>query len=86
MNNLEYPLPELLNMLIITQAQIKGKRQEGVLAIASSSRSFKKRRVLFLRKKSSGQREKFPRARTQRRDQGKSVSTATKMGIGRGIV
>ena len=44
MNKLECPLLELLNMLITAQAQIKGKRQEGVLAIASSSRSSKKKK------------------------------------------
>ena len=84
MNKLECLLPELLNMLTTAQAQIKGKRQERVLAIASSSRSSKKKKSSSSKKKKLGLKRKFPKASTNRRDQVESVSTGRMMGIRRG--
>ncbi|XP_052172241.1 uncharacterized protein LOC127788167 [Diospyros lotus] len=54
MNKLECWLPELLNMLTIAQAQIKGKKQEGVLAITSSSKTSKRKKSSSKKKKKLG--------------------------------
>ena len=54
MNKLECSLLELLNMLTTAQAHIKGKRQEGVLAIASYLRSSKKKKSSSSKKKKLG--------------------------------
>ena len=64
MNKLECLLLELLNMLTTAQAQIKGKRQEGVLAIASSSRSsMKKKSSLSKNKKKLGPKREVSKSK-----------------------
>ena len=51
MNKIQSTFPKLLNMLRIAHAQFKGKGNKGVLAIASTSRSFKRRSTFKKKRK-----------------------------------
>ena len=59
MNKIQTTLPELLNMLRTAQAQFKGNDKEGVLSIASTSRSFRRRSTSKKKKKLVGPKKEI---------------------------
>ena len=63
MNKIQTTLSKLLNMLRSAQDQMNGKGKESLLAIASTSRSLRKRYASKKKKKLVGSRKKVSKSK-----------------------